>query len=492
MLKIISIVLSLGVLFLFGACLPVEPIATEYSPLILHTDEIIIDTESVVTLSATPTPFPTETPIPLSVSIYPNLEQAREEGFQLLAGHPPFSVTFRSEVDGGKGALSISWDFDDDGTIDSSDQNPAPFVYESSGEYFVSLAVKDETGQVILRDQRIVVIGEPEYPDWCYGIVDHLNKPFGLYLSDDERVKGSNLIANAGIQAVRLDYPWTNIEPERSNDFVWGDYDEVTHVLKDAGLEVVAILGLTPKWASSGDTHSTDWTDWGFAPPQNPQDYADFVYRVVERYNSDVRYWEIWNEPNLNKYFRNPDPIIYSEMLKRAYYAAKYADPNAVVIAGSLANDESQYQSQFTWVAPELFLENMYEHGAKGHFDVLSRHPYNVGPNDQRGAFAHTRSQLEGIRSVLDSHGDSHIPIWITEYGVTRDVYSEDVQASFLTDSLAFLFENELADVVIWYNLRATNTGNTWQDGLGIVTNDLEPLPAYEAYSQFIRENPCP
>ncbi len=437
-------------------------------------------------------PLPAETPAPIDLTIYPNLDQARQDGFHLVAGHAPFTVSYSCEVSGGVGELTFEWDFDGDGVADSNDPIPAPVTYDSSGEYFASLTVSDQSGQVATQEQRMVLIGEPESPEWCYGVADHLNKPFGLYTSPAQRVVGADLIADAGIQAVRLDYPWVNVEPNQDDVFVWTDYDEVTEVISDAGLEIVATLGLTPKWASSGNLNSDDFGDWFFAPPKNPQDYADYVYHVVDRYKSDVHYWEIWNEPNLSLYFRNPDPKIYTEMLKGAYLAAKYADPRSTILAGSLANDESEYIPQYTWIPPEAFLESMYDNGAKGFFDAISRHPYNGGPDDFRGAFSYTRTQLENIRTVLDAHGDTNIPIWITEYGVSRDTYSEIVQASFLKDSLEFLFDSGLVDVVMWYNFRSTKNHTAWGDGLGIVSYDLVPLPAYEAYQQFISEHPCP
>lgn len=436
--------------------------------------------------------FSSITQNPISISIFPNLEQARDVGFHLLVGKPPFEVNFDSRIEGGNGELTYAWDFDGDQVIDSEIQNPGTFTYHLSGEYLVTLSVTDENNQFAIQEQRIIVIGETDYPDWCYGVTDHLNKSFGLYNSPSERVEGLNLIESAGIQAVRLDYPWTNIEPEQNDTFVWEDYDELTKEISGAGLEIVALLTLTPRWASSGDENSDDWGDWGFAAPRNPPNYADYVYHVVDRYKSDIHYWEIGNEPNLSKYFRDPNSAIYTEMLKRAYWAAKYADPNSIVIAGALANDDSIYSPQYTWISPEKFLKGMYENGAKGHFDVLSRHPYNGGPNDFRGPFLYTSAQLNTMRTLLDSHGDDQIPIWITEYGISRDKHSEEVQATFLEDSLEFLFGNKLVDVLIWYNFRSTNTGNAWADGLGILSNDLSPLPAYEMYSEYISQHNCP
>ena len=36
-----------------------------------------------------------------------------------------------------------------------------------------------------------------------------------------------------------------------------------------------------------------------YAPPDDVQDFADFVTAVAGRYRGRVRYYQIWNEPNI-------------------------------------------------------------------------------------------------------------------------------------------------------------------------------------------------
>ncbi len=61
-----------------------------------------------------------------------------------VAGTAPLSVRF-TDASTGAGITSWAWDFNNDGAIDSSSQNPA-FTYASAGTYSVSLTVTNAGG----------------------------------------------------------------------------------------------------------------------------------------------------------------------------------------------------------------------------------------------------------------------------------------------------------------------------------------------------------
>src|SRR5947209_8240657 len=81
--------------------------------------------------------------------------------------------------------------------------------------------------------------------------------------------------------------------------------------------QVMARLDLPPPWThSSGQAVSS--------PPDNLDDYGDFVAAVVARYQGKIAYYQIWNEPNLvNEWGKTPDAQEYTRLLKTAYQRAK-------------------------------------------------------------------------------------------------------------------------------------------------------------------------
>jgi cytochrome c len=77
------------------------------------------------------------------------------------AKEPPLTVVFSSagtqDPDGDP--LTYEWDFDADGTVDSTDQNPA-FTYTENGAYDATLKVTDRTGRSAAASVQIVVGNE--------------------------------------------------------------------------------------------------------------------------------------------------------------------------------------------------------------------------------------------------------------------------------------------------------------------------------------------
>ncbi len=423
-------------------------------------------------------------PSPFAVTIYPNLERAREVGFNVIAGHPPFTVDFSAEASGGDGVLSCLWDFDGDESPDSTALDPEPFVYEQSGVYVASLRITDGLGQEAAAKQRIVVIGPPESPLWRYGVQAHLNRSSGLYQSDAEVERAAGMIRELGIDIVRLDLAWAAIQPSQY-EYRWDDYDYLVDLADHQGFDLLPIIGYSAEWASTA-TGAPDWQDWFFAAP-SPIEYAWFAYNAASRYASRIQAWEIWNEPNTSLYWRpEPDPGAYATLLKNAYLAIKYADPSATVLLGGLANDESPYQPQYVWYPPEEFLNAIYENGGGPYFDAVGRHPY-THPNEGTPALI---EKLDRLRSVMEAHGDEDKPIWLTEFGYSamREAGVTDaIQGRWLTDCLNAAFALDYVQVAFWYNFRNRGIDATaWDDNYGLIDFDWTPKPAFEAYRAYI------
>src|SRR5512145_713220 len=109
-------------------------------------------------------------------------------------------------------------------------------------------------------------------------------------------------------------------------------------------MKMIAIIGSTPTWAlKSGYT-------CGAVSQAALEEFGDFVFDAVQRYSAppyNVKYWELWNEPDVVNYLGcwgdEADPYYggsyYAEMLKVAYPKIKAADPEAQVLTGGLLLD---------------------------------------------------------------------------------------------------------------------------------------------------------
>ena len=80
--------------------------------------------------------------------------------------------------------------------------------------------------------------------------------------------------------------------------------------------------------------------------------------------------WQIWNEPNLPKYFvRKRSTRKYAKLVKISNTAISGADPQAKVVLAGLTG----FARPTGWT----FLDRLYDvRGIKKHFDAAALHPY--------------------------------------------------------------------------------------------------------------------
>ncbi|OQY43843.1 MAG: hypothetical protein B6242_13890 [Anaerolineaceae bacterium 4572_78] len=228
--------------------------------------------------------------------------------------------------------------------------------------------------------------------------------------------------------------------------------------------------------------------------------WADFVAETVERYRPDgvlaqeqdwhagqgVRYWEIWNEPDLDMFWSGTVEE-YHRLLYVAYQTIKFVDPQATVLIGGLAFfDEPDF-------LPELL---SYSEG-ETYFDVMSYHYY--------WSIYWGEYWIERVRDTLDDAGLHDVPIWITESGVpvwndfpatSYDVPSHSPWRGTAEEQSAYIIQNSAIafyhGVERYYHFMIhDDCGNSLEDAFGVRHNfsphvcnpaDGHERPGYESY----------
>src|SRR5574341_103759 len=186
---------------------------------------------------------------------------------------------------------------------------------------------------------------KPEVPVAHNGV-----NPFGIntFLQQEvepaKRERQVQLIAEAGFHWLRQEFPWYDIEISGKGNFedcrfppchsAWDKYDDIVDLAERHGLEIIARLSSPPAWSRGDGTARGD-----FAPPDNFNDFADYAAAVAGRYRGRIRYYQIWNEPNIYPEWGNlpADPAAYTRLLCLAYARLKSVDPEIVVLSGVLA-----------------------------------------------------------------------------------------------------------------------------------------------------------
>jgi polysaccharide biosynthesis protein PslG len=291
--------------------------------------------------------------------------------------------------------------------------------------------------------------------------------------------------ANAGW--IRIDLNWHVIQYDGPTRYNWAPFDDVVKAITARGMRVLAGILYTPPWARASGTSPN-------YPPANPIDYASFLKAAVARYAPmGVHAYEIWNEPNIARFWApGPDPARYTRLLKLAHAAIKTVDPSATVLSAGLSPFGSYGQRDAQHMNPLNFLEAMYAYGAAGAFDALGWHPSNY-PSGLAFAGWSAWSQMSqttrSARRIMRARGDGAKQIWATEFGyptgsTSRDV-SEAKQAQLVTDSYAALRRWSWAGPAFYYSYQDSGTDKLdLEQNFGIVRYDYSPKPSYRAYQR--------
>jgi hypothetical protein len=200
-------------------------------------------------------------------------------------------------------------------------------------------------------------------------------------------------------------------------------------------------------------------------PPDNYQDYWDFVAAFVARYATGstigpVHAIEVWNEPNLDREWGN-QPINaasaadYVRLLGGAYQAAHAADPNIIVLTAGLSPTGVTDGHS----ADDLeYLKWMYAAGLKGKFDALAAHanaqaPEVAAPLGSLKDFPHPSfyfRRVEQLRQAMVDNFDTAKQVWLVEWGWTSDMVhpayawfavTEDKKADNIVQAFTFARE---------------------------------------------------
>lgn len=319
-----------------------------------------------------------------------------------------------------------------------------------------------------------------------------------------------DMIAAAGFTYIRQPFFWYEIEPRpgvywdaRWGVDTWAKYDRIVRLATERGIEIIARLDKPPRWAREGQPYLDECPD---GPPTRYEDYARFVATVVARYRGQIRYIQIWNEPNLrNEWGCQPiDPTAFTHLLALAYQAAKEVDPNIVVLMPGLAPTDQTGPENLSEL---LFLEGMYRAGAAPYFDIASAMVYGYGysPYDRRVDFARNNfSRVIQLREIMERYGDAQKPIWVVEYNWVafppdwRGLPSVWGKPVSLEEQARYLYQGYLRAqrewpwvgvMCVWYFRwwLPPDDPENWPDpsrGFAIVEWDFTPRPAYHTLTQ--------
>lgn len=336
--------------------------------------------------------------------------------------------------------------------------------------------------------------------------------PFGVNTFFEQEVQEAKirasmqLIHDAGFKFIRQEFPWEDIEPTRQGEFwdnkfnhsTWDKYDRIVKLAREYDLEIIARLDHPPNW-----TRHDGAARGNFAPPDDYAAYGAFVRAVVSRYKDQIKFYQLWNEPNIYPEWGEQDvnAADYARLLKIGYTSAKEADPNAVIISAGLAQTLETGPRN---VSDLIFLQQMYDAGAKDYFDILAVMNYGLftGPGDHRADA--TRANFSRpilVREIMVKNGDANKPMWAMEIGwnalpssfenAPYGRVTEPQQGRYAAQAYARA-QNEwpwMGVMNYWFFKRAYDNERAQPFFyFRLFDPDFKPLPVYDALKTYIAQ----
>jgi hypothetical protein len=242
-----------------------------------------------------------------------------------------------------------------------------------------------------------------------------------------------SLTRELGVKWVKFQFAWALLESERGRYteqyFILTDYVKRFH---DQGFNVMISVAKAPGWARRATADGIMHED---APPDNPQDLADFISAVLNHLGRDVHgrpyisAVEVWNEPNLEREWYG-HPLTgeeYMRYFRPAYQAVRAFSPEVTVItAGPAPTGTSHWSTDDRAWLRGLYAAGLASYGA----DVaVGIHPYGWanppdarccanpgrGWDDQRQFFF--LDTIEDYRTIMVQAGHGEAQLWATEFG---------------------------------------------------------------------------
>jgi VCBS repeat-containing protein/YVTN family beta-propeller protein len=368
--------------------------------------------------------------------------------------------TYTPDVDSRYAALAAGGNATDTFTVKITDA----FGLSTTAAVTVSIAPANTSS----IDQRATTVGITTQQMYFY--------------SQADTDKAMAVLKAAGVDTIRLWIPWAGVEPT-DGTYDWDAIDRMVTAADANGIKLLAAVNSTPDWAAvPGQPYLA-------GQPTDLSTYGEFIGAVATRYQGQIAAYEVWNEPNYHGFWSPTDATQYTALLKIAYTAIKEADPNALVIAGSVAAaNETPGGSA---INPVTFLTAMYAAGAAGYFDAISFHPYQYATEFSAGE-GHAGMPItmaEQMYAVMVANGDGNKKIWVTEYGEPSSAVGEDEQAAYIADFLRTWRTLEFAGPAFIHTLVDYSDDSATEASMGLIHQDWTAKPALAAVTQVIEEN---
>ncbi len=216
----------------------------------------------------------------------------------------------------------------------------------------------------------------------------------------DINATGMDLAQSLGFKWARIEMFWTDIETEPGvYDFT--KYDDLLSDLTSRGMKAHFVL-------CYGNAFYTG-LDW-FSPPRTSSAidaFAEFARNTVIHFQGNDVQTEIWNEPNIARFWDPPNPEEYAALTEAVIPQIHAGDPEAKVSTGGLAGMDF------------AFLNALFHDQAANGVDAIGVHPYRLEIPEKLS------DEMVLMRTILEANFATTPAVWSTESGYSSAWYGD-------------------------------------------------------------------
>jgi hypothetical protein len=306
-------------------------------------------------------------------------------------------------------------------------------------------------------------------------------------------------MSRARITTMRLPLYWSNVEardPSHSRRN-WSWFDVQVAQAAEAGITVLPFVWGSPRWVAPSletePTGSRDRKAWSAFLRQAAARYGPqgtFWALNPEVPRRPIRRWQIWNEPNIVTFSRNPDPARYAMLVRTSARALHSVDPAAKVILAGVFGEVTHIPPN---VDPVAFIDRVYKQPqAKRFIDGIALHPYLARAQEMYPI-------ARELRRVLKRNQAARTGLWITEMGWGSDAgesrweRGKRGQVRQLNRAMSILSRRRRAwrvRGVYWFTWRDQTSACQFCDSAGLFTQAGDPKRSWYAFNFWTGGDP--
>ncbi|MBN1558092.1 MAG: hypothetical protein JW951_08095, partial [Lentisphaerae bacterium] len=256
---------------------------------------------------------------------------------------------------------------------------PVPILYtpQRLGWHELTVELLGPGGEALARRRQGFAVYEPARSSgrhFRYGITGT-----GIRPSGEEFNRYMETIRALGVDIHREVFYWPQAQQDAQPVYEFQYHDTVRNMLQRGGIDALWCFLWTPHWAVEADIAETDWPRWALSMPRL-EAWTRFVRAAASHFKGRVRYYEVWNEPDLGDYWVDT-PASHAQLQNAAFEVIKEVDPAAQTMNGGFG--------MFSMEPNPDFLEQFLPRAETGHWDIRAYHDYHTLEDMQRRLTKH-------------------------------------------------------------------------------------------------------